>query len=153
MLWWHLSHEQHFFFYLAMAALLALVLYLIFRVGYKWCGCDKTSDADVDADSLLYQAPSSVTFVPVTQYSEVRKDRGSGADQDVSVWKAVVPAGCHSLGMTSVKSYETPKHATLVVHAGGRDVVPPIRYPPLGCQRSAWGGHCGYPDFFKLFQI
>ena len=85
MLWWHLSHEQHFFFYLAMAALLALVLYLIFRVGYKWCGCDKTSDADVDADSLLYQAPSSVTFVPVTQYSEVRKDRGSGADQDVSV--------------------------------------------------------------------
>ena len=34
-------------------------------------------------------------FIPVSEYDEVWNDRGSGANQDVSIWRVRVPHGCH----------------------------------------------------------
>ena len=70
----------------------------------------------------------AVSFVPVHEYDEVWNDRGSGARQDVSVWKARVPPGCFSLGMTAQRGYSMPTFPALVARAGGNQIAPPDRY-------------------------
>ena len=67
-------------------------------------------------------------FVPVSEYDEVWNDRGSGAVQDVSVWRARVPAGCHLIGMTAKNGHSPPTFSTLVIRAGGTDIAPPERF-------------------------
>ncbi len=67
-------------------------------------------------------------FVPVSDYDEVWNDSGSGANQDVSVWRARVPAGCHLIGMTAKNGHSRPTFPTLVIRAGGRDIAPPERF-------------------------
>ena len=67
-------------------------------------------------------------FVPVSEYDEVWNDRGSGAAQDVSVWTARVPAGCHLIGMTAKNGYSPPTFSTLAIRAGGSDIAPPERF-------------------------
>ena len=81
-------------------------------------------------------------FLPVSEYAEVWNDRGSGADEDVSVWKARVPDGCHSLGMTAQLGHGKPTSPTLVIRAGGRDVAPPDRY------ELAWWQERGHRRFW-----
>ena len=61
-------------------------------------------------------------FVPVSDYDEVWNDSGSGANQDVSVWRPRVPAGCHLIGMTAKNGHSRPTFPTLVIRAGGRAV-------------------------------
>ena len=67
-------------------------------------------------------------FVPVSEYDEVWNDSGSGANQDVSVWRPRVPAGCHLIGMTAKNGHSRPTFSTLVIRAGGRDIAPPERF-------------------------
>jgi hypothetical protein len=67
-------------------------------------------------------------FVPVSDYDEVWNDSGSGAEQDVSVWRPRVPAGCHLIGMTAKNGHSRPTFSTLVIRAGGRDIAPPERF-------------------------
>ena len=67
-------------------------------------------------------------FVPVSDYDEVWNDSGSGANQDVSVWRPRVPAGCHLIGMTAKNGHSRPTFPTLVIRAGGRDIAPPKRF-------------------------
>ena len=67
-------------------------------------------------------------FVPVSDYDEVWNDRGSGANQDVSVWRPRVPAGCHLIGMTAKNGHSRPTFPTLVIRAGGREIAPPERF-------------------------
>ena len=67
-------------------------------------------------------------FVPVSEYDEVWNDSGSGAEQDVSVWRPRVPAGCHLIGMTAKNGHSRPTFSTLVIRAGGRDIAPPERF-------------------------
>jgi len=87
----------------------------------------------VAAAPVVQQTPDAVTFLSVGEYDEVWNDRGSGAKEDVSVWKARVPPGCHSLGMTARKggyrhSRQPPPTPTLVIRAGSPHVAPPVRY-------------------------
>ena len=67
-------------------------------------------------------------FVPVSEYDEVWNDSGSGAEQDVSVWRPRVPARCHLIGMTAKNGHSRPTFSTLVIRAGGRDIAPPERF-------------------------
>ena len=67
-------------------------------------------------------------FVPVSEYDEVWNDSGSGAVQDVSIWRARVPAGCHLIGMTAKNGHSPPNFSTLVIRAGGRAIAPPDRF-------------------------
>ena len=67
-------------------------------------------------------------FVPVSDYDEVWNDSGSGANQDVSVWRPRVPAGCHLIGMTAKNGHSRPTFPTLVIRAGGREITPPERF-------------------------
>ena len=67
-------------------------------------------------------------FVPVSEYDEVWNDSGSGANQDVSVWRPRVPVGCHLIGMTAKNGHSRPTFPTLVIRAGGRDIAPPERF-------------------------
>jgi len=67
-------------------------------------------------------------FVPVSDYDAVWNDRGSGANQDVSVWRPRVPAGCHLIGMTAKNGHSRPTFPTLVIRAGGREIAPPERF-------------------------
>ncbi|MFL2959337.1 MAG: Vps62-related protein [Candidatus Thalassarchaeaceae archaeon] len=67
-------------------------------------------------------------FVPVSEYDEVWNDSGSGAEQDVSVWRPRVPPGCHLIGMTAKNGHSRPTFPTLVIRAGGRDIAPPERF-------------------------
>ena len=67
-------------------------------------------------------------FVPVSEYDEVWNDSGSGAEQDVSVWRPRVPAGCHLIGMTAKNGHSRPTFSTLVIRAGGGDIAPPERF-------------------------
>lgn len=69
-----------------------------------------------------------ISFLPVTEYDEVWNDKGSRARQDVSVWKARVPPGCYSLGMTAKNGHSKPTFPTLVVRASGNQIAPPDRY-------------------------
>ena len=66
--------------------------------------------------------------VPISEYDEVWNDSGSGAEQDVSVWRPRVPAGCHLIGMTAKNGHSRPTFSTLVIRAGGRDIAPPERF-------------------------
>ena len=67
-------------------------------------------------------------FIPISEYDEVWNDKGSRAQQDVSVWRARVPAGCHLLGMTAKNGHSRPTFPTLVIRAGGSDIAPPERF-------------------------
>ncbi len=67
-------------------------------------------------------------YIPVSEYDEVWNDKGSGAKQDVSIWRARVPAGCHLIGMTAKNGHSRPTFSTLVVRAGGSDIAPPERF-------------------------
>ena len=67
-------------------------------------------------------AEEKFEFVPVSEYDEVWNDSGSGAEQDVSVWRSRVPAGCHLIGMTAKNGHSRPTFSTLVIRAGGRAV-------------------------------
>ena len=67
-------------------------------------------------------------FIPISEYDEVWNDKGSRAQQDVSVWRARVPAGCHLLGMTAKNGHSRPTFQTLVIRAGGSDIAPPERF-------------------------
>ena len=67
-------------------------------------------------------------FIPVSEYDEVWNDRGSGANQDVSVWRVRVPHGCHLIGMTAKNGHSPPTHPTLVIRADGSQVAPPERF-------------------------
>ena len=73
-------------------------------------------------------AEEKFEFVPVSEYDEVWNDSGSGANQDVSVWRPRVPAGCHLIGMTAKNGHSRPTFSTLVIRAGGRDIAPPERF-------------------------
>ena len=73
-------------------------------------------------------AEGKFEFVPVSEYDEVWNDSGSGANQDVSVWRPRVPAGCHLIGMTAKNGHSRPTFPTLVIRAGGRDIAPPERF-------------------------
>ena len=73
-------------------------------------------------------AEEKFEFVPVSEYDEVWNDSGSGAKQDVSVWRPRVPAGCHLIGMTAKNGHSRPTFSTLVIRAGGRDIAPPERF-------------------------
>ena len=73
-------------------------------------------------------AEEKFEFVPVSEYDEVWNDSGSGANQDVSVWRPRVPAGCHLIGMTAKNGHSRPTFPTLVIRAGGRDIAPPERF-------------------------
>ncbi len=67
-------------------------------------------------------------FIPISEYDEVWNDSGSGAEQDASVWRPRVPAGCHLIGMTAKNGHSRPTFSTLVIRAGGRDIAPPERF-------------------------
>ena len=73
-------------------------------------------------------AEEKFEFVPISEYDEVWNDSGSGANQDVSVWRPRVPAGCHLIGMTAKNGHSRPTFSTLVIRAGGRDIAPPERF-------------------------
>jgi len=73
-------------------------------------------------------AEEKFEFVPVSEYDEIWNDSGSGANQDVSVWRPRVPAGCHLIGMTAKNGHSRPTFPTLVIRAGGRDIAPPERF-------------------------
>ena len=75
----------------------------------------------------LVNAP--ISFLPVSEYDEVWDDRGSGAKQDVSVWKARVPGGCFLLGMTAKNGHSRPTFPTLVIqNPQAGQIAPPDRY-------------------------
>ena len=77
-------------------------------------------------------AEEKFEFVPVSEYDEVWNDSGSGANQDVSVWRPRIPAGCHLIGMTAKNGHSPPNFSTLVIRAGGRDIAPPERFDQYG---------------------
>ena len=78
--------------------------------------------------SLGSSGQEKFEFVPVSEYDEVWNDSGSEAEQDVSVWRPRVPAGCHLIGMTAKNGHSRPTFSTLVIRAGGRDIAPPERF-------------------------
>ena len=88
-----------------------------------------------DPAPTVYRPPENAAktqeefeFVPVSEYDEVWNDSGSGAEQDVSVWRPRVPARCHLIGMTAKNGHSRPTFSTLVIRAGGRDIAPPERF-------------------------
>ena len=78
--------------------------------------------------SLGSSGQEKFEFVSVSEYDEVWNDSGSGAEQDVSVWRPRAPAGCHLIGMTAKNGHSRPTFSTLVIRAGGRDIAPPERF-------------------------
>ena len=86
-----------------------------------------------DEEAIIEHPPKTSSqekfeFIPVSEYDQVWDDSGSGAEQDVSVWRARVPAGCHLIGMTAKNGHSPPNFSTLVIRAGGSDIAPPDRF-------------------------
>ncbi len=86
-----------------------------------------------DEEAIIEHPPETSSqekfeFIPVSEYDQVWNDSGSGAEQDVSVWRARVPAGCHLIGMTAKNGHSPPNFSTLVIRAGGSDIAPPDRF-------------------------
>ena len=86
-----------------------------------------------DEEAIIEHPPETSSqekfeFIPVSEYDQVWDDSGSGAEQDVSVWRARVPAGCHLIGMPAKNGHSPPKFSTLVIRAGGSDIAPPDRF-------------------------
>ena len=86
-----------------------------------------------DEEAIIEHPPETSSqekfeFIPVSEYDQVWDDSGSGAEQDVSVWRARVPAGCHLIGMTAKNGHSPPNFSTLGIRAGGSDIAPPDRF-------------------------
>ena len=92
------------------------------------------SNSEIHDEEAIIEHPSETSsqekfeFIPVSEYDQVWDDSGSGAEQDVSVWRARVPAGCHLIGMTAKNGHSPPNFSTLVIRAGGSDIAPPDRF-------------------------
>ena len=63
-------------------------------------------------------AARKAEFALVTNYELVWNDAGSGARQNLSVWKPVLPDGCKVLGHTAVNRHSKPDYGTLVIRPG-----------------------------------
>ena len=91
-------------------------------------------DFDIVRSQVLHsqvvhsQVLGKCEFISISEYDEVWNDKGSGAKQDVSVWRARVPAGCHLLGMTAKLGHSRPTFPTLVIRAGDSYIAPPERF-------------------------
>ena len=85
----------------------------------------------VDFDIVHSQVAASKyreEFISISEYDEVWNDKGSRAQQDVSVWRPRLPAGCYLLGMTAKNGHSPPTFPTLVIRASGSDIAPPERF-------------------------
>ena len=86
-------------------------------------------DFDIVHSQVVHsQVSGKYEFISISEYDEVWNDKGSGAKQDVSVWRVRVPAGCHLLGMTAKNGHSPPTFPTLVIRASGSDIAPPERF-------------------------
>jgi hypothetical protein len=81
-----------------------------------------------ESRSLPNRTQENFEFIQISEYDEVWNDAGSNAEQDVSVWRARVPAGCHLIGMTAKNGHSRPTFPSLVIRASGSDIAPPERF-------------------------
>ena len=81
-----------------------------------------------ESRSLPNRTQENFEFIQISDYDEVWNDAGSKAEQDVSVWRARVPAGCHLIGMTAKNGHSRPTFPSLVIRASGSDIAPPERF-------------------------
>ena len=84
-----------------------------------------------ESRSLPNRTQENFEFIQISDYDEVWNDAGSKAEQDVSVWRARVPAGCHLIGMTAKNGHSRPTFPSLVIRASGSDIAPPERFDPV----------------------
>jgi len=94
--------------------------------------------ADMGTPQQIAPAPQPMTreswFEASYEYDEVWKCQGvdgvgrRGKHKEFSVWKARVPPGCFSLGMTAQYGHSMPSFPTLVIRAGADQIAPPERY-------------------------
>ena len=97
-------------------------------VNERWPGPAVYEMSTISPTNASPTEQGNFEFIAISEYDEVWNDKGSRAQQDVSVWRARVPAGCHLLGMTAKNGHSRPTFPTLVIRAGGSDIAPPERF-------------------------
>jgi len=97
-------------------------------VNERWRGPAVYEMSAISPTNASSNEQGNFEFIAISEYDEVWNDKGSRAQQDVSVWRARVPAGCHLLGMTAKNGHSRPTFPTLVIRAGGSDIAPPERF-------------------------
>ena len=93
-------------------------------------------------DDVAPPAPvAPVDVIEVAEYEWRYDDEGSGALDDVSIWRPVIPPGYALLGDVAHASYDAPAFAALAV-AGDDDALrPPLGYEQIWNDEGGGGLH------------
>lgn len=92
--------------------------------------------------AALPPAPAAVlTLQAIDDYVWIYDDTGSGAFQDGSIWRPVVPPGFVALGDVAVDGHDPPNTPTLVVADDPDALRPPLAYEQIWNDAGSLGLH------------
>ena len=84
---------------------------------------------------------AKLDLLPVSDYVWVYDDTGSGAFEDGSIWRPVVPAGYVSIGDVAHASHDKPGFATLVIRDDPDALRPPVGYEQIWNDKGTLGAN------------
>ena len=95
-------------------------------------------DGDPSATGLRRSASSaaaaaaaqSLDFITVMQFEQVWNTENSGAARVASVWRPLLPPGCHSLGDCMVQGTNPPRSVLTLFHPAAEEETTPVSVPP-----------------------
>ncbi len=97
-------------------------------------------------EALAFAAPASeptakLELLPVSDYMWVYDDTGTGAFDDGSIWRPVVPPGFVAIGDVAHASHDQPAFATLVIRDDPDALRPPVGYEQIWNDEGTLGTH------------
>jgi hypothetical protein len=84
---------------------------------------------------------ATLELLPVSEYTWVYDDTGTGAFADGSIWRPVVPAGFVAIGDVAVAGHDPPKFATVVIRDEPDALRPPVGYEQIWNDKGTLGEH------------
>ncbi len=90
---------------------------------------------------LTPEPTTKLELLPVSDYTWVYDDTGSGAFTDGSIWRPVVPPGFVAVGDVAQASHDAPNFATLVIRDDAEALRRPVGYEQVWRDEGSLGDH------------
>jgi hypothetical protein len=103
------------------------------------------ADFAVSSDYASLQFPNKLFIHPATQFNWIYDDNGTGADDDIAIWRPDMSkyAGYYSIGDVAIPKHAVAPRTTFVVKAEGDVLAPPTGYTKVWDDYGAGGDHDG----------
>lgn len=88
--------------------------------------------------SLFLGKSKIISYKFIDDFSLIWNDRGSGANEDVAIWRPSPPSGYYLLGDVATSSYNMPTHGSLVVRGLQNDALArPVGFTEVWTDRGS----------------